>query len=79
MRVNSLGKNVKHLLDRSDEPFCFRLQRNRVFYVRFVTRPRALVYCWVVMCVCGVWGVVWSVGRGVGADVAVLVVWLGTQ
>jgi 60S ribosome subunit biogenesis protein NIP7 len=29
-----IGKNIKSLVDRTDEPHCFRLQRNRVFYVR---------------------------------------------
>ena len=27
------GKNLIHLIDRSDEPYCFRLQKDRVFYV----------------------------------------------
>lgn len=26
---------MKFLLDRKDEPYCFRMQRNRVFYVRY--------------------------------------------
>lgn len=29
-----LGKSIKQLVDRPDEPYSFRLQRNRVFYVR---------------------------------------------
>ena len=29
-----LGKNIKHLVDRSDEPHVFRLHKNRVYYVR---------------------------------------------
>ena len=28
------GKNIKALVDRTDEPHCLRLQKNRVFYVR---------------------------------------------
>ncbi|KAL0951363.1 hypothetical protein HGRIS_008067 [Hohenbuehelia grisea] len=27
------GKNIIHLIDRKDEPYCFRLQKDRVFYV----------------------------------------------
>ena len=27
------GKNLVHLIDRPDEPHCFRLQKDRVFYV----------------------------------------------
>jgi 60S ribosome subunit biogenesis protein NIP7 len=27
------GKNLVHLIDRQDEPYCFRLHRDRVFYV----------------------------------------------
>lgn len=27
------GKNLIHLIDRADEPYCFRLQKDRVFYV----------------------------------------------
>jgi len=29
-----IGKNIKSLIDRPDEPYCLRLQKNRVFYVR---------------------------------------------
>lgn len=29
-----IGKSIKSLIDRPDEPYCFRLQKNRVFYVR---------------------------------------------
>jgi len=29
-----IGKNIKSLIDRPDQPHCLRLQRNRVFYVR---------------------------------------------
>lgn len=27
------GKNLIHLIDRPDEPYCFRLQKDRVYYV----------------------------------------------
>ena len=27
------GKNLIHLIDRQDEPYCFRLQKDRVYYV----------------------------------------------
>lgn len=36
-----LGKAIKSLVDRTDDPFCFRLQRNRVFYVREDVMRRA--------------------------------------
>lgn len=29
-----IGKNIKSLIDRADEPHCFRLQKNRVYYVK---------------------------------------------
>jgi len=28
-----IGKNIKYLIEREDEPYCFRLQKNRVYYV----------------------------------------------
>ncbi|KAF7985302.1 hypothetical protein HWV62_6471 [Athelia sp. TMB] len=31
--ANYIGKNLIHLIDRADEPYCFRLQKDRVFYV----------------------------------------------
>ena len=27
------GKNLVHLIEREDEPYCFRLQKDRVYYV----------------------------------------------
>ena len=27
------GQNLIHLIDRPDEPYCFRLQKDRVYYV----------------------------------------------
>ena len=27
------GKNLVHLIDRPDEPYCFRLHKDRVYYV----------------------------------------------
>ncbi len=29
-----IGKNIKALIDRPEDPCCFRLQKNRVYYVR---------------------------------------------
>jgi hypothetical protein len=29
----SIGRNIKHLIDREDEPHCFRLHKERVYYV----------------------------------------------
>lgn len=31
-----MGPNVEQLLNRKDDPHCFRLHRDRVYYVRFV-------------------------------------------
>ncbi|KAL4241782.1 NIP7 family protein [Abortiporus biennis] len=31
--ANYIGKNLVHLIDRPDEPYCFRLHRDRVYYV----------------------------------------------
>jgi len=31
--INLQGKNLVHLIDRPDEPHCFRLHRDRVYYV----------------------------------------------
>ncbi|MEW5317804.1 MAG: hypothetical protein WDW38_009073 [Sanguina aurantia] len=36
-----IGKNIKNLIDRSDEPYCFRLHKNRVFYVREAIMKKA--------------------------------------
>ena len=36
----SIGRNITHLIDRQDEPHCFRLHKDRVYYVRLV-----LKYC----------------------------------
>ena len=33
MFLNLQGKNLVHLIDRPDEPYCFRLHKDRVFYV----------------------------------------------
>jgi hypothetical protein len=32
-RSRSIGRNIKHLIDREDEPHCFRLHKERVYYV----------------------------------------------
>ncbi len=34
MHMGSIGANVKHLLERPDERHCFRLHKDRVYYVR---------------------------------------------
>ncbi|KAJ7900209.1 hypothetical protein B0H14DRAFT_1554995 [Mycena olivaceomarginata] len=31
--ANYIGKNLIHLIDRPDGPYCFRLQKDRVYYV----------------------------------------------
>lgn len=31
--ARSIGRNVRFLVDRKDERFCFRLHRDRVFYL----------------------------------------------
>ncbi|KAF8332388.1 cytosolic large ribosomal subunit protein [Cantharellus anzutake] len=31
--ANYIGKNIVHLVDRSDEAYCFRLHKDRVYYV----------------------------------------------
>ncbi len=31
--VCSIGRNIKFLIDRKDEEYCFRLQKERVYYV----------------------------------------------
>lgn len=28
-----IGRNIVHLIDRPDDPHCFRLQKDRVYYV----------------------------------------------
>lgn len=56
------GKNIKALVDREDEPHCFRLQKNRVFYVREELMRRATN----VRRRGGVLGACQSVGVGVG-------------
>ncbi|KAG1083879.1 hypothetical protein G6F42_022029 [Rhizopus arrhizus] len=28
-----VGANLKHLIDRPDETYCFRLQKNKVYYL----------------------------------------------
>lgn len=31
--VYSIGENIKNLIDRPDGPYCFRLHKDRVYYV----------------------------------------------
>lgn len=50
-----VGKNIKNLVDRPDEPYCFRLQKNRVYYVRESLMKKAT----------NVSGVAGAKGRGV--------------
>ncbi|KAK6099514.1 ribosome biosynthesis protein nip7, variant 2 [Batrachochytrium dendrobatidis] len=28
-----IGRNIAHLIDRPDEPYCFRIQKDKVYYV----------------------------------------------
>jgi UPF0113 Pre-PUA domain len=32
--VKFIGKNVRNVVEREDEKYCFRLHKNRVYYVR---------------------------------------------
>ena len=41
MVTNSVGANVKYLVDRPDDEHCFRLHKDRVFYVSVKTMVRA--------------------------------------
>ena len=36
-----IGKNIRSLVERQDEPYCFRLHKNRVYYVRESLMRRA--------------------------------------
>uniref|UniRef100_A0A7S1SWD7 60S ribosome subunit biogenesis protein NIP7 homolog n=1 Tax=Tetraselmis chuii TaxID=63592 RepID=A0A7S1SWD7_9CHLO len=36
-----IGKSIKTMIDRPDEPYCLRLQKNRVFYVKEALMRRA--------------------------------------
>lgn len=40
-----IGKNIKSLIDRPDEPYCLRLHSNRVYYVRESLMRRATNVC----------------------------------
>ena len=31
-----IGTNISHLIDRTDANYCFRMQKDRVYYVRCV-------------------------------------------
>lgn len=37
--ANYIGKNIEHLINRPDEKCCFRLHKDRVYYVRCVSCP----------------------------------------
>lgn len=41
--ANYIGKNIEHLINRPDEKCCFRLHKDRVYYVRCVSRPETAV------------------------------------
>ena len=32
--ANYIGRNISHLIDRPSDPHCFRIQKDRVYYVR---------------------------------------------
>lgn len=36
MLDDSIGKNIRFLVDRKDEDYCFRLHKDKVYYVRYV-------------------------------------------
>lgn len=38
--ANYIGKNIEHLINRPDEKCCFRLHKDRVYYVRCVPVSR---------------------------------------
>lgn len=40
-----IGKNIKSLIDRPDEPYCLRLHNSRVYYVRESLMRRATNVC----------------------------------
>ncbi|KAJ3035313.1 ribosome biosynthesis protein nip7 [Rhizophlyctis rosea] len=37
-----IGRNIVHLVDRQDEPYCFRLHRDRVYYVSEAIMRRSI-------------------------------------
>ncbi|KAJ1657322.1 ribosome biosynthesis protein nip7 [Dispira simplex] len=37
-----IGKNITYLIDRPDEPYCFRLHGNRVYYVSEAVMKKAI-------------------------------------
>jgi 60S ribosome subunit biogenesis protein NIP7 len=40
MVSRSIGRNLKHLVDRKDDPHCFRVQKEHVYYVRHAKSTR---------------------------------------
>lgn len=40
--ANYIGRNIIHLIDRKDEPYCFRLHKDRVYYVSEAIMRRAV-------------------------------------
>ena len=40
-----IGKNIRHLVERSDEDYVLRLHKNRIYYVRESLMRRATNVC----------------------------------
>lgn len=39
-----IGKSIQEIIERDDEPYCLRLQKNRVYYVKYVLIPHPSPY-----------------------------------
>jgi 60S ribosome subunit biogenesis protein NIP7 len=52
-----IGKNIKSLVDRQDEPHCLRLQKSKVFYVRedIMRRATNVSACLTAVGSCFIW------------------------
>ncbi|KAH9271679.1 hypothetical protein BASA83_006047 [Batrachochytrium salamandrivorans] len=37
-----IGRNIAHLIDRPDEPYCFRMQKDKVYYVSEMIMKKAI-------------------------------------
>lgn len=37
--ANYIGKNIEQLINRPDETYCFRLHKDRIYYVRYDSFP----------------------------------------
>lgn len=53
-----IGKNIKALVQQGEQPYCLRLQKNRVFYVREDMMRRATNVSWL----CGARALHWFSG-----------------